>query len=181
MLKKVLTFFAGVTFLCVVGGVIYADACGLFLQNDEAAMDLIDRYIASVMKYYSQGDEKISFRGIVKEGCDFWYYNDYNNKIIAQNHMAGSELEVESTEYSIKYNKIDYSNKFYTIDATVTQEVYYKNYPDAVKHTSRHTFKIEQNGNDMYIIDDITDEKGDVLLPDDFNVITFCETADIPK
>lgn len=180
MLRKVLTFFAGVTFLCVVGGVIYADACGMFLQDDEAAMKLIDRYVSSVMKFYSQGDEKISFRGIVKEGCDFWYYNDYNNKIIAQNHIVGSGLEVESTEYSIKYNKIDYSNRFYTIDATVTQEVCYKDYPETVKHTSRHTFRIEQNRNDMYIIDDITDIKGDVLLPENATEILLSETADTP-
>lgn len=180
MLKKVLPLFVGIACLFLIGGVIYADACGLFLENDEAAMKLIDRYMSSVMKFYNQGDEKISFRGIVKEGCDFWYYNDYNNKIIAQNHISGSGFEVEKTEYFIKYNKVDYSNKFYTIDATVTQEVYYKNYPEAVTYTSSHTFKIEQDGNNMYIVDDVTDVKGDILLPDDVRDILILESGDFP-
>ncbi len=181
MIRKMAAIVAGVTFLCVLGGVIYADACGMFLQDDEAAMKLIDRYMASVMKYYNKGDEKISFRGIVKEGCDFWYYNDYNNKIIASNHYEGSGLEVEKTEYSVKYNKIDYNNRFYTIDATVTQTVSYKEYPEAVERTSHHTFKIEQNGDNMYIVDDISDAKGDILLPDDVPGGERKNTPDTPK
>lgn len=166
MVKKIFTIFAGVTFLCIIGGVIYADAYGLFLQNNEAAKQLVDRYMSSVMKNYSSEEEKISFRGIVKEGCDFWYFNDYNTKQIAENHSKGSEYEVEKTDYSIEYDSIEYYNKKYTIDATVTREVKYKNYPEEVKSVSQHTFTIEQHGNSMYIVNDVTHEKGDVLMPE---------------
>lgn len=182
MVKKLFTIFAGVTFLCVLGGVIYADSCGLFLQNNEAAKQLVDRYMASVMKNYDSGEEKISFRGIVKEGCDFWYFNDYNSKKIAENHCKGSDYEVEKTDYSIEYDSVEYNNKKYTIDATVTREVKYKNYPDEVKSVSKHTFTIEQQGTVMYIVNDVTHERGDVLMPERLKeeFVYTPETSDKP-
>ncbi len=182
MVKRLFTIFAGVTFLCIIGGVIYADSCGLFLQNNEAAKQLVDRYMSSVMKNYSPNEEKISFRGIVKEGCDFWYFNDYNSKQISENHCKGSDYEVEEADYSIEYDSVEYNNKRYTIDATVTREVKYKNYPDEVKSVSKHTFTIEQYGTSMYIVNDVTHEKGDVLMPEKTpkNLKYSIETEDKP-
>lgn len=165
MVKRVFTVVAGITFLCALGGFIYADTCGLFVQNNEAAMQLVDRYMSFVMKNYDASEEKVSFRGIVKEGCDFWYFNDYNSRKIAENHCKGSGFEIEKADYSIEYDSVEYNNKHYTIDATVTQEVKYKDYPEEVTSTSKHTFTIEQHGNMMYIVNDVTKAKGDALIP----------------
>lgn len=180
MVRKLFTVFASITFLCVIGVVIYADTSGLFLKNNEAAMQLVDRYMSFVMKNYSGDDEKISFRGIVKEGCDFWYFNDYNSRQIAENHCKGSGFEVEEADYSIKYDSVDYNNKRYTIDATVTREIKYKDYPKEVKSVSKHIFTIEQHGNTMYIVNDITKDNGDALLPDDVKIGMRLETSDKP-
>lgn len=180
MVKKIFTLFAGITFICAIGGVIYADACGLFLQNDEAAMQLVDKYVSFMMKNYDAGEEKISFHGIVKEGCDFWYFNDYNSKKIAESHCKGSGLEVEEADYSIEYDSVEYNNKQYTIDATVTREVKYKDYPEEVKDVSKHTFTIEQHGNLMYIVNDVTKDKGDMLLPEHYGMGLRIDTADKP-
>ncbi len=181
MFKKICTFFTGVAFLCIIGGVAYADARGLFIQDNEAAMQLVDKYISFVMQNYTPSDEGVSFRGIIKQGCDFWYYNDYNNKTIAVNHAPGTDMEVESTDYSIEYNSVEYSNKIYTINATITEQVQYKNYLDPMCVVREHTIMIEQNGSEMYIIDDIIKPLSDVPSPKTAKGgENMAETADSP-
>lgn len=182
MLKKIFTFFSGVAFLCVIGGVVYADARGIFLQDNEAAMQLVDKYMSFVMKNYTPSDEDVSFRGIIKQGCDFWYYNDYNNKAIAVNHAPGSDMEVESASYSIKYNSVDYANRIYTINATITQQVQYKNHIAPMYVVRDHIIMIEQKGREMYIIDDVSnliDDSTSVMPQNGNDIIT--ETADSPN
>ena len=182
MLKKIFTFCTGIAFLCVIGGVVYADARGIFLQDNEAAMQLVDKYMSFVMKNYTPSDEDISFRGIIKQGCDFWYYNDYNNKTIAVNHAPGTGMEVESTSYSIKYNSVEYANKIYTINATITQQLQYKNYIDPMYVVREHTIMIEQKGSEMYIIDDVANPTNDltsVMTHNGKDIIT--ESADSPN
>lgn len=167
MVKKIFTFFAGIAFLCLIGGVVYADTNGLFAQDNEAAMQLVEKYIATVMKNYMPDENKVSFRGIIKQGCDFWYYNDYNNKTIAVNHRSGSENEVEATDYSIECESVEFANRAYTITAKVTETVYYKNFVDPVTVTRTHIISIEQNGSEMLIIDDKITPKQDLssILP----------------
>lgn len=176
MVKKIFTLAAAAAFLCLVGMVVYADSSGLFLQDKEAAMGLVDRYMSSVMKNYMPDDNKISFRGIIKQGCDFWYYNDYNNQTIAANHLAGTDMEVESTDYSIEYNSVIFNNKVYTINATITETVKYKNYETPVSVVRSHLIRIEQNGNEMYIVDDKIDPRPSLL-----SLMPKPETQDSPS
>ena len=173
MLKRISAFMAGLMFLCGVGGVVYADSSGVFLQDNEAAKQLIDRYVSFIMKNYVSDSQKVSFRGIVKEGCDFWYYNDYNNKKIAETKACNKNYEVDDVDYSIRYDSVSYNNKCYTIDATVTSTFYYKNSSEKLDSVCRHTFTIEQNGNSMYIVNDDSDD-----LP--FTEIIKKETDDTP-
>lgn len=179
MLKKIIIFASGAAFVCLLCVVVYADTCGVFLQNDKAAMNLVDKYISSVMKNYIPDGSKVSFRGIIKQGCDFWYYNDYNTKNIAQNHASGSNMEVASADYKIEYNSISYSNKTYTIEATVTETVKYRNNKTPVNTVRKHTILIEQNGNEMYIINDTTQPQSDA---DEFSQSSHIktETPEVP-
>lgn len=183
MFKKISAFLVGVAFLCVVGGVVYADSCGLFLQNDNAARQLIDKYMSFVMKNYTPDGNKVSFRGIIKQGCDFWYYNDYNCKTIAVNHAADSELAVERADYSIEYNSIVFNNKKYTVNATITEKVQYKNYTDPVECVREHIFTIEQNGSEMYIINDTMSPRPDLstMMPRHDTSKDISATADNPN
>ena len=157
MLKKIITITTAAAFICFVGVIVYADSKGVFLQDNNAAMNLVDNYISSVMKNYTPDGSKVSFRGIIKQGCDFWYYNDYNNKNIANNHAAGSDMEVTTAEYSIEYDSITYSNRIYTVQATVTENLKYKYNDVPLSMVRKHTILIEQNGGEMYIIDDSVD------------------------
>ena len=179
MVKKLFTVFFGIAFVFAIGGVVYADASGLFSQNDEAAVQLVDKYFSFVMKRYVSPEEKISFRGIVKEGCDFWYFNDSANKRIAENHRKGSDFEVEDADCSIEYNSVEYNNNVYTVEATVTGQVKYKNYPEIFQCISKHIFTIEQRGNTMYIVNDVTKDRGDILVPPEIKSGT--NTPDIPE
>lgn len=170
MVKRICICLLSVVIFGIVGYVVYADSSGLFLEDDESAKALVDRYVTSVLKNYTADDNKISFRGIVKQGCDFWYYNDYKSSNIAKLHSKGSEFEVEDTEYTIDYNSVNYNNRKYSIDATVTQIIHYKNNAVTDTSISRHIFTIEQNGHEMYIIND---EKYDEYIS--------TETGDIPE
>lgn len=179
MVKKIVTVFSSLAFVFAIGGVFYADASGLFSQNDEAAKQLVDRYFSFVMKKYSSPEEKISFRGIIKEGCDFWYFNDYTNKQIAQNHCKGSGFEVENADCIIEYDSVEFDNNVYTVEATVTGQIKYENYPKEVECTTKHIFTIEQHGNTMYIVNDVTGSRGDVLMPAGSYSLTG--TPDMPQ
>ena len=153
MLKRLCICLFCTVFMGTAGYFIYADKNGIFLEDDEQAKALIDEYITSVIKNYTEDGEQ-SFRGIVKQGCDFWYLNDYKTKNIAQSHSKGSGSEVEAADYSINYNSIDYDNKKYTIEATVTKVLRYRNTLETDTTVTRHIFTIEQDGNEMYIVDD---------------------------
>ncbi len=179
MVKKLVTVFSSIAFVFAIGGVFYADASGLFYQNDEAAKQLVDRYFSSVMKKYSSPEEKISFRGIIKEGCDFWYFSDYTNKQIARNHCRGSGFEVENADCYIEYDSVKFNNNVYTVEATVTGQVKYENYPEEVQCTAKHIFTIEQHGDTMYIVNDVTGSMGDVFMPD--CVYSQTNTPDVPQ
>lgn len=183
MLKKISALVAGVAFLLVVGGVVYADTCGMFSQNDNAAKQLVDKYMSFVMKNYTPDGNKVSFRGIIKQGCDFWYYNDYSCKTIAINHAKDSDLSVESADYSIDYNSITYSNKEYTVTATVTERVQYKNYSEPVECVREHIFTIEQHGSEMYITNDLMNPRMDLstMMPKHSVSEDVPQTADNPK
>lgn len=176
MVKRIFTLVAGVAFLCFVGFAVYADSSGVFLQDNEAAMELVDKYMSSVMKNYMPDGSKVSFRGIIKQGCDFWYYNEYNNQTISLSHPSGSDMEVESTDYSIEYDSVSYSSKLYTICATITETVKYKVSAEPVSIVRKHVISIEQNGSEMYIINDDMDPMPnfDALMP-------VKETPDSPK
>lgn len=180
MLKKALILISSLSFICLVGFVVYADTSGVFLQDNNSAAGLVDKYISFVMKSYHPDGGKVSFRGIIKQGCDFWYYNDYNIKTIINNHVAGSSLEVADTSYSIEIHSIDYSNKTYTIKATVTEKVKYKMIDEPTSVVQQHTITIEQDGGDMYIVNDDVEPKINIttLMP---KVIIPQETADAPK
>ena len=177
MIKKIMTITTAAVFLCFVGVIVYADSSGVFLQDNDAAMNLVDKYISSVMKNYTPDGSKISFRGIVKQGCDFWYYNAYNNKNIADKHAAGSNMEVAKAEYSIKYDSITYNNKMYTIKATVTENLEYKNLNMLSSIIKQHTIMIEQNGSEMYIINDEIDSD---TISKEYKTIESAETDDSP-
>lgn len=170
MLKRLCICLISVVMVGVVGYVVYADSRGLFLEDDDSAKELVDKYVTSVLKNYTADNSKSSFRGIVKQGCDFWYYNEYKNSSIAKSHSEGSELEVKETGYTIDYNSVNYYNRMYTIDATITQIIHYKNNANTDTNVSRHIFTIEQDGHDMYIIND---EKYDEYVS--------TETGDTPE
>lgn len=153
MLKRLCICLLCTVFVVTAGYFIYADKSGLFLEDDEQAKALIDEYVTSVIKNYTD-DGKQSFRGIVKQGCDFWYLNDYKSRNIAKSHSEGTGLEVDMADYSIDYHSINYRNKQYTIDATVTKIIRYRNTSETDTTVSRHIFTIEQDGCEMYIVND---------------------------
>ena len=166
MIKKVITFLSAAALVSTASGYLYADACGEFSRDNEAAQALVNKYMSSVMRSY-EGDEDVSFRGIVKEGCDFWYYNDYNNDLICE--MSKSEGTAESADFSINVDSVSYSDHCYTIKAEITQEIKYKDSPKAVKSSCAHTFTIEQSGRFMYITNDISDGTDKLLAPAEGN------------
>ena len=161
MIRKIATFLSVAAMVTAASGMLYADACGAFTRNNEAAKNLVNKYMASVMRSYC-GDEDVSFRGIVKEGCDFWYYNDYNNALICK--MSQQEGSAKDTEYSVKFNSVKYSDHSYTVNVTVSQEITYDS--STITSVCSHTFIIEQNGSSLYITDDISDGSDKLLLPD---------------
>ena len=144
MLKKIFIGLFAVIIAGSAGYLVYADINGLFLRSDDQAKALVDEYVTSVVKNYTS-DTKQSFRGIVKQGCDFWYLNDYKTNNIAKNHSEGTGFEVDKADYSIDYNSVTYNNKQYTIDATVTKIIRYRNTPETDTSVSRHIFTIEQD------------------------------------
>ncbi len=160
MFKRICICLIAAAAVGTAGCFIYADHNGMFLRSDEKAKALVDEYVTSVVKNYTS-DTKQSFRGIVKQGCDFWYLNDFKTSGIAKSHSEGTGLEVDAADYSIDYNSIDYRNKQYTIDATVTKIIRYRNAPETDTSVSRHIITIEQDGCEMYIIND---EKYDELI-----------------
>ena len=163
MIKRAIIFMTAAAVITAASGVVYADACGVFQRNNEAAKSLVDRYVEALTKSYS-GDD-VSFRGIVKEGCDFWYYNDYNNDLISRvSKRAG---EAEEATYSVEYAALSYTGKSYTIEADITQRVKYKGEVESVSRTSRHTFVIEQSGSEMYIVNDTAEGEGRLLTQAD--------------
>ena len=123
MLKKIFIGLFAVIIAGSAGYLVYADINGLFLRSDDQAKALVDEYVTSVVKNYTS-DTKQSFRGIVKQGCDFWYLNDYKTNNIAKNHSEGTGFEVDKADYSIDYNSVTYNNKQYTIDKINTMMDY---------------------------------------------------------
>lgn len=163
MSKKIFSAVVGMMVVCFVGVAVYADNNGLFLQDNDAAMRLVDKYVSLVMKNYMPDGSDVSFRGIIKQGCDFWYYNDYDNKNIALSHSSGSGKEVTDTDYSIVYNSIEYKNRKYVIDATITEYITYKEEKTPTSVVKNHVITIEQDGRDMLIVND--EEKPNDGLP----------------
>ncbi len=170
MVRKIITLISAAAVLTAAGGVVYADSCGVFLKDNESAKALVNKYMSSVMRSYS-GEENVSFKGIVKEGCDFWYYNDYNNNVICETSQnAGT---AETADYAITFDSVKYSGRKYTIEAEVIQQVKYKDMDETINSASTHTFIIEQTGRGMYITDDI--RKGTDRL-----LLSAAETSDTP-
>ncbi len=153
MLRRICMCLVGIILAGTAGYFIYADINGLFLRSDDQAKALVDEYVTSVVRNYTS-DQKQSFRGIVKQGCDFWYLNNYKTSNIAKSHSEGTGFEVDKADYSIDYNSVSYSNKQYTIDATVTKIIRYRNTPETDTSVSRHIFTIEQDGHEMFIVND---------------------------
>lgn len=176
MLKKIITITTATALLCLVGIIVYADSNGVFLQDNDAAMNLVDKYFSSVMKIYTSDGSKVSFRGIVKQGCDFWYYNEYNNKDIVSRCAKGSSMEVTKANCSITYDSIKYSNKTYTIEATVTRNLQYPKMNLSEISVFKHTILIEQNGSEMYIINDESVRESAEYIP-----LEESETDDTPE
>ena len=116
------------------------------------------------MRSYS-GEENVSFRGIVKEGCDFWYYNDYNIDLISD--LSLSEGTAQTADYGITFGSVQYSDHVYTINARITQQVKYADYPEVIETTCDHVFTVEQNGRYMYITNDDCDGTDKLLAPSD--------------
>ena len=170
MVKKFLTLLSAAALAAAAGGVAYADAAGVFLKDTDAAKCLVNKYMDSVMRSY-RGDEDVSFRGIVKEGCDFWYYNDYHNDLIAD--MSRNEGNAELASYSVDFCSVTYSDRVYTIDTTITQQIKYKDCAETFLTTCDHIFTIEQNGRYMYITNDECNGTDKLLAP--------VETIDLAK
>ncbi len=162
MIKKVVTLACAGVVLAAAGGVAYADASGIFLKDTDAAKLLVNKYMESVMRSY-RGEENVSFRGIVREGCDFWYYNDYNNDLIYNVSVNGGNAE--KADYYVTFGSIDYSDRVYTVEARIDQQVKFKNCDETLESSCLHTFIIEQNGRNMYITNDISDGTDKILAP----------------
>lgn len=47
MLKKIITITTATALLCLVGIIVYADSNGVFLQDNDAAMNLVDKSISA--------------------------------------------------------------------------------------------------------------------------------------
>ncbi len=151
--KKFFVTACGIAVVFCVGFLFYGEYSGAFLQDNSAAMSLVDDYVAKLVQSYTEGDMTISFKGIVKQGCDFWYYNEYNAKLIAANRAAGVSPMVSTADYSIEYDAIDYSDRQYIIDATVTESFVYTD-DEQADVVTKHRFTIEQNGKEMLIVND---------------------------
>ena len=162
MVKKVFTIVAAAAAVTAACSAVYADSCGAFQKDTDAAMRLVDKYMNTVMRSY-RGDEDVSFRGIVKEGCDFWYYNDYNNDLICK--MSRNAGTAQTANFSVSFESVKYSNFEYTIDAEIRQTVEYKNGGEPITTVCKHTFTIEQDNRGMRITDDVCDGTDKLLVP----------------
>ena len=162
MFKKVVTLACTAAVIAAAGGVAYADASGIFLKNTDAAKLLVNKYMESVMRSY-RGEENVSFRGIVREGCDFWYYNDYNNDLI--HDMSVGSGTAEKADFYVTFGSVEYSDRVYTVEARIDQQVRYKNFDETIESSCLHVFTIEQNGRNMYITNDVSDGTDKLLAP----------------
>lgn len=156
MVKKIITAAVAAVVIISAGGAAYADSCGVFDRDNAAAEKVIDSYMTSMMRTYS-GEENVSFRGIVKEGCDFWYYNDHNAAVIGE--RSRREGGAKFADYSLDIDDIDYKNRQYTVTATVTQNLRYKNDPDITTTVCTHTFTIVRDKRGMLITNDVSDNE----------------------
>lgn len=169
MIKKIITLVSAAAVIAAAGGVAYADASGVFLKDTDAAKLLVNKYMDSVMRSYC-GEPDVSFRGIVKEGCDFWYYNDYNNDLICE--MSVNSGTAELADYDVTFDSVKYSDRRYIIEAKIDQQIKYKNSDETIETSCLHTFIVEQNGRYMYITNDVSDGTDKLLAP--------TETSDTP-
>ena len=171
MIRKFVTVLIAAAVLAAAGGAVYADSCGVFLKDNDAARALVNKYMSYVMRSY-RCEEDVSFHGVVKEGCDFWYYNDYNNDLICETSKSCGGAE--SADFSVSFDSVKYADHCYTIEARVYQTVKYADEKEALCTACRHTFTVEQNGRYMYITNDICDGTDKLLAP----VQDAPETAD---
>lgn len=162
MIKKIAAFLSAAALTVAASGVLYADADGALFSDCDSAKILVDKYMTNVMRAYS-GDDDVSFRNIVREGCDFWYYNNDNKEMICR--AIQSEGSAEIAEYSVEYDSVKYSDRKYTVETQVTQKIKYKNSPETVSVTCPHTFIIEKCGHYLYITNDISDGSDKLIVP----------------
>ena len=163
MINKIITMIAAAAMVTAAGGAVYADSCGVFRRDNDAAKAVVDKSMEAVMKSY-RGDD-VSFRGIVKEGCDFWYYNEYNNELIGSiSRCAGL---ADEADYTVDYSGLTYSGSSYTVTADVTQHINYRGMDEPIDRTTRHTFTVAQDGCEMYIVSDDAGGAGNLLTISD--------------
>lgn len=162
MMKKIAAFFSAAALTVAASGVLYADADGALFSDCDSAKVLVDKYMTAVMHAYL-GDDNVSFRNIVREGCDFWYYNKDNTDMICR--AIQNEGSAEIAEYSVDFDSVKYFDRKYTVEAEITQKIKYKNSPDTVSITCPHTFIIEKCGHYLYITNDISDGSDKLLVP----------------
>ena len=133
--------------------------------NIDKAKEKVEDFISvNLRKYDTSSKSELSYDGIVKKNSDFYSYVKKMSELTNTRYKCFDTLRLEKIVYEIEYGNIVYNDGVYTINATVLEEKKYLSQDEPGYVCTEHVFTIEQNGDEFYILNDVTDDYVDEYL-----------------